>query len=235
MPEKTPLFNGFSDQPERLIPLPGTFFHELLPLLHDVNEIKLILYTFWRMEHMEGSFRYLRHLDYLDDPAFLTGLDEDPARALEALNAALHAAVEHGVLLQAEQGQNAVYFLNSPRGRAAIQAIQRGEWRPLAPGSLPPEMLAERPNIYQIYEQDFGPLTPMIADALRDAEQTYPAAWIEEAMRMAVERNKRNWRYTAAILKRWQEEGRDERKNRQDTEKDRRRYIEGEFADFIEH
>ena len=58
---------------------------------------------------------------------------------------------------------------------------------------------------------------------------------LEDAMRIAVERNKRNWRYTAAILKRWQEEGRDERKNRQDTEKDRRRYIEGEYSDFIEH
>ena len=75
----------------------------------------------------------------------------------------------------------------------------------------------------------------MIAEALRDAERTYPALWIEDAVRIAVENNIRNWRYVAAILNRWQAEGRDDRKDRRDSEKDRRRYIEGEFADFIEH
>jgi DnaD/phage-associated family protein len=66
----------------------------------------------------------------------------------------------------------------------------------------------------------------MIAETLREAEQTYPMAWIEEAIRLAVEHNKRSWRYAAAILERWQQEGRDEREDRRDSEAARRRYAE---------
>ena len=47
----------------------------------------------------------------------------------------------------------------------------------------------------------------MISDILRDAEKTYPEDWIEEAMKIAVEGNKRSWRYVEAILKRWVSEG----------------------------
>ncbi len=51
----------------------------------------------------------------------------------------------------------------------------------------------------------------------------------EDAFRIAVENNKRNWRYIKAILRRWQEKGRHERQqDRRDTEKDRRRYAEWE-------
>jgi DNA replication protein DnaD len=53
-------------------------------------------------------------------------------------------------------------------------------------------------------------------------------------VRIAVENNKRSWSYVNAILRRWQEEGRHEQ-DRGDTEKDRRGYFEGEYADFIEH
>jgi DnaD/phage-associated family protein len=85
-----------------------------------------------------------------------------------------------------------------------------------------------RPNIFRLYENNIGPLTPMIAEILQDAENTYPPAWIEEAIRIAVENNKRNWRYVEAILRRWQEGGRDEREDRRDTEKSLRRYKEWE-------
>lgn len=62
-------------------------------------------------------------------------------------------------------------------------------------------------EIYKLYEGNIGPLTPMIANALRDAEDTYAFDWISDAIRLAVENNKRNWRYCEAILKRWQVQG----------------------------
>jgi len=70
-------------------------------------------------------------------------------------------------------------------------------------------------NIYSLYENNIGAITPMIADALKDAEDTYPADWIADAMRLAVENNKRNWKYCEAILKRWQVEGKDDGKKKQ--------------------
>jgi hypothetical protein len=74
----------------------------------------------------------------------------------------------------------------------------------------------------------------MISETLREAEQTYPEQWIEDAVRIAVENNVRRWRYIDAILRSWQEGGRNEQ-NRGNTPKDRRRYVEGDFADYIEH
>lgn len=51
------------------------------------------------------------------------------------------------------------------------------------------------------YEQEFGALTPMIADAIRDAIDTYPPEWIPEAMEIAVKGNHRSWKYVEGILK----------------------------------
>jgi DnaD/phage-associated family protein len=116
-----------------------------------------------------------------------------------------------------------------------VGAIERGEWRHSGDPAYPLDVVSEPPGIYHLYEENIGPLTPMIAETLDDAENTYPYNWIEEAVRIAVENNVRRWSYVEAILKRWQEGGRDEREDRRDTEKDRRSYVEGELSDFIEH
>jgi DnaD/phage-associated family protein len=232
-------FKGFPEGKSQLTPVPGSFFHELLPNMDNLNELKVVLYSLWRLDRMEGKFRYLRKEDFLEDEEFLKGLAGTGEHPLQALERALALAVERGVMLAADipQGNEPfrLYFLNTPKGRAAVEAIRQEQWRPLVQDNPPAELLKELPNIFQLYEENIGALTPMIADALTDAEANYPQSWIADAFRIAVENNKRNWRYIAAILKRWQQEGRNERKDRQDTEKDRRRYIEGEYADFIEH
>ena len=66
----------------------------------------------------------------------------------------------------------------------------------------------ERPNIFILYEQNIGLLSPLIADDLRDAADQYPVEWIEAAFREAVLHNKRKWSYIRAILRRWETEGR---------------------------
>ena len=66
----------------------------------------------------------------------------------------------------------------------------------------------ERPNIFVLYEQNIGLLSPLIADELRDAADQYPVEWIEAAFREAVQQNKRKWSYIRAILRRWETEGR---------------------------
>jgi DNA replication protein len=132
----------------------------------------------------------------------------------------LRAAIERG------KREESYYFLNSAKGRAALRVIAKGDWRFTDGAELQIMLGDEPPNIFELYEEHIGVLTPMIADALREAEDTYPSSWIEDAFRIAVENNARNWRYISAILNRWQVEGRDEREDRRDTEKARRRYAE---------
>ncbi len=95
---------------------------------------------------------------------------------------------------------------------------------------MPP---VERSNIFTLYEQNIGALTPLVADMLTGAEKEYPPDWLQEAFEIAVARNVRNWKYVEAILKRWKEKGRDEGKDQQDAVKDFKRYTEGEFSEFF--
>jgi DNA replication protein len=226
-----PSFQGFPEGKVRLTPVPGPFFTDLLPQIDHLGELKVTLYALWRLERMEGIFRYLKRLDFAGDPGFMAGMGTTASEAESQLDEALARAVKRGTLLEATvalETPEIYYFLNTAKGRAAVSAIQQGRWKPSGEAQMPIELELEHPNIYKLYEQNIGPLTPLIADSLREAEAEYAEAWVEEAFRIAVENNKRSWRYVQAILRRWQEKGRDERKDRRDTEKDRRRYAEWE-------
>ncbi len=225
-------FVGFPSGKMHMTPVPEPFFSELLPEINDLGEMKVTLYAIWFLDHLEAPVRYLTYADFAEDERLCKGM------GLDKLTDALERAIQRGTLLKVlvenSDREGALYFLNTARGRAAIQAIRDGEWRPNLEDHPPVSLEVERPNIYRLYEENIGPLTPMIADMLREAEQTYRTEWIEEAIRIAVQNNKRSWKYVEAILRSWQEEGRNGT-NRRDAEKDRRRYVEGEFADFIEH
>ncbi len=234
-----PTFQGFSAAKVRLTPVPAPFFSELLPEIDHLGELKITLYVFWRLDQMEGDFRVLKESDFRADALLMRGLAANAREAEARLAEALERAVIRGTLLKATlegEAPETLYFLNSPKGRAALEAVQRGKWRPSDDLQTPLELNLDRPNIFRLYEQNIGPLTPILADMLREAEKIYPQEWIEDAVRLAVENNKRSWRYVDAILRRWQEQGRDEKQtrtvNRRDTEKDRRRsYADWETPD----
>jgi DnaD/phage-associated family protein len=223
-------FKGFSDS-ETFSVIPDTFFHQILKQIEDVAELKVTLYLIWRIEHMEGPFRALSKMDFNV---------KDLGLAADEITSGLEKAVKRGTLLKVqkarvEPGRNEAkvyYLLNSPRGRAGVEALENGKWNPATGVTALP---VERPNVFKLYEENIGPLTPLIADALKDAEATYQPEWIAESIELAVKNNKRSWRYCEAILKRWKEEGRAEKQDRHDAEKDRRKYFEGEYADYIEH
>jgi DnaD/phage-associated family protein len=213
-------FSGFPSGRVQIVGVPRPVFTDLIPLIDDLAELKLTLHVLWRLSQQRGKLRCLRFDDLAADQVLLSGLGEHPA---EVLRSALDRAVERGTLLRAEppKGRPAedFYFANTPKGRAAVEAIARG--------TLPEELDASgRPNIFTLYEQNIGLLTPLIAEQLRDAEQMYPAAWIEDAFREAVSLNKRSWKYIHAILERWRTEGRDEGLDRRSPEANRRRYLE---------
>ena len=232
-------FPGFPAGKVRFSKVPAPFYSELLPQIDDLDELKITLYALWQLERMEGQPRYLQLEDFAEDQLFMQGLGADEQSASAALEKGLERVVQRGTLLEVhlelEGSKRNFYFLNSARGRAAVDEIAKGEWRPSGDARFPIELVQERTNLFALYESNIGALTPMIADALKEAEEEFPLRWLEEAIRIAVENNARKWSYVHAILVRWQEEGRDERRHQRDTEKDRRKYVEGEFADFIEH
>ena len=62
-------------------------------------------------------------------------------------------------------------------------------------------------NVFRVYEQEIGPLTPHVANELEEAETVHGANWVCKALRIASVNGKRNWAYTKAILTRWKADG----------------------------
>lgn len=214
-------FTGFSDS-ESFTQLPDTFFQKLLSEIDDVAELKVTLFFLWQVQHMEGPFRALCQTDFTE---------KDLGLSADEVAAGLESAVQRGSMLKSEHEADVFYFLNSPRGRAAAEAFSAGNWRESAKIMSAP--VVERPNVFKLYEENIGPLTPMIADMLKDAEETYSDEWIAEALEIAVKNNARNWKYVEAILKRWREKGKYEGKDRQDAGKGSERYTKSEFEEYL--
>ena len=226
------VFSGFPDGNEQTASIPMSFFDRVLPTVDHLGELKVILFFIGFLARATSDFAYLRREDFLNNREFMTGLAENPDEREVILNEALLGAVERGVLLsvdvQMDDGEERLYFINNAHGRAAVEAIQQGRWRAGGESAEPLEFLPEKANIFKLYEDNIGPITPMIAEILREAEKEYPPDQIEQAIRIAVENNARNWRYVSAVLERRKEKRKGERKDRRDTEKARRRYAEWE-------
>lgn len=236
-------FPGFPNGKVHLIQIPSLFFEDLMLQIESRSELLITLQAFWLLDQLEGTFRFIKIKDFLSDKRFINSLAKDTKSANQLLLQGLEQAVNRGTFITAcvniKGRDETCYFLNSPKGRAAVRAITSGQWTPSDDSASPTDLPEVLPNIFRLYEENIGPITPLLAEALGEAEETYPPQWIEDAIRIAVERNKRNWRYAEAILKKWHVEGRDAKEDhtqdQQNSPEDRRRYVEGEYSEFIEH
>jgi len=210
-------FPGFTSS-ETFTQVPDSFI-QVMNEIEDVAELKVTLYAIWRIEHTEGNFRAMCETDF-EEAALGLKMDE--------IRRGLEKAVERQTLLRAENEADVFYFLNSPRGRLSAEAFAKGQWRGAMRAYVP-----NKSNLFKLYEENIGALTPLLADMLKEAEREYPGAWFEEAFEIAVSRNVRNWKYIEAILRRWKENGKDERRDSEDSVKDAKRYTDGEFSEYL--
>ncbi|MBI1855349.1 MAG: hypothetical protein HYR93_05735, partial [Chloroflexi bacterium] len=162
------MFKGFTDS-ETFTQLPDSFFHHLLKEIKDADELKVTAYFLWRIEFINDPFRALCQTDF---ESGLLGL------STEEVASGLEKAVQRGSLLKVQKDALFYFLLNSPRGRAAVQAMESERWNPKIGGAIVP---VERPNVFKLYEENIGPLTPLIADALKDAEEIYSSEWVADA------------------------------------------------------
>ena len=198
----------------RLTPVPDPLLGPLLEGIDDLAELKCTLRLLWLLKQKGEAPRFVAEGELLADHALNRGLAHlgDPQVAIEN---GLRKAVERGTILrldvEAEGSSRTLYLLNDEEGRQTIDAIQREGIpfdRLIVEEAEPPP--PERPNIFALYEDNIGLLTPVLADRLKEAEKLYPWNWIQEAFEEAVTHNVRNWRYIESILERWAKDGRGE-------------------------
>jgi DnaD/phage-associated family protein len=240
------------------LPVPTTFFGTLLRDIDDLAELKVTLHCWRLIQQQKGSTRYLRRSALEHDRALLQALagsgqwavgsgqikgPEGLPSSREVLSEALERACARGTFLsvevESEGGSERCYLLNTRANQQLVVKLQAGELQ-LGPFSAivstaPPPALP-RPGIYELYEQNVGLLTPLIAEELREAELEYPAEWIEEAFREAVVLNRRSWRYIHRILENWAQYGRGERgENRgyPQPPEDAGKYLQGRYGRLL--
>jgi DnaD/phage-associated family protein len=205
-------FSGFPAKMQ-FTPIPNFFFSTLLPQISDIAELKTTLHLLGALYHKRGYPRFITYRELLSNTSLMRSLKEAAKPPDEVLRQALEMATKRGTFLHIVLDRDGVpediYFLNTDSDRQIVAKIQNGELSlvGLKTGGQSSIETEEQPDIFTLYEQNIGMLTPMIAEELREAEKLYPVAWIKDAIKEAVSLNKRNWRYIARILERWSSEG----------------------------
>jgi DnaD/phage-associated family protein len=204
--------------------VPNLFLSVVLPQITDPAELLATLFVLRDTQSKRSYPRFARKTELVNDldlrrslihlgqgqPAGgVDPLDQGTIRAAQdALDRGLEAATRRGTLacLRLADGDT-IYCMNSPSERRALERVRAGD---LCAGLRPEpvEEVPERTNIFLLYEDNIGPLTPIMADRLTQAELDYPEEWIADAIREAVENNARKWNYVEAVLKAWRDEGR---------------------------
>jgi Predicted transcriptional regulators len=96
-----------------------------------------------------------------------------------------------------------------------------------------------RNPLFGIYETYMGILTGKTADDIEQAEKSYGFDWVVDAISLAGKNKAKTFNYCVSVLDRWKREGKDNgRKPGNKTAAqsgDSKKYIEGEYADFIQH
>jgi DNA replication protein len=233
-------FAGFPGGPVRFTAVPDLFWAELLPQIDDLAELKVTLHCLWRLYRKRGHLRYMSREELLQDDVLLEGLRVPGLPPARVLDDALARAVVRGSLLRVDislaERSDIWYFINTARARHLVEQLRAGTIlpeaiaRPIEPVPLP----QARPTVFSLYEQNVGLLQPIIAEELREAERVFPDDWIEDAFRLAAERNIRNWRYIRSILERWAQEGRDDGQPQRQSQARRPANTRRRFLDELE-
>ncbi len=200
----------------RYAPMPLSLLGPLLQDIQSMAELKCTLRVLGLVHQRRSQRLWVTLSEILADPVLLNGLTNEPGGAQQAISLGITKAVERGTLLQLQQRpgdpSNTLLLVNDEPGRHAMIRLQTEHTIPQSPDAsgLPkgdPDQ--DRPSIFSLYEENIGTFTPLLAEELIEAEQSYPWPWIQEAFKEAVSLNRRSWRYIARILERWNTEGKD--------------------------
>ena len=219
-------FDGIPAGQLKMTGVPNVVFSELLPMMDDVAQVKVTLHIFYLLSQKKGSPRYVTLEELRADTTLMQGLEFKK----ENLTRGLQKAVACHALLLAEADGAEWYFFNTPESVRVLDKVTKGELKLAADVRVVPQEPQPLPNIYKLYEQHIGALSPIIVDELKEAETEYPPEIIMDAFRSAAENNKRSWRYVNKILLDWTRSNKHEKTSRTST-RERRPSITGKLAD----
>lgn len=213
-----PIVRQRSSSPSRRpVSVPYDFLHDVVIDITSAEEMQVTLAVFRLAAELEGDETPLAERAILNDRPLReamrkSGIMNDPdERIMTGLDLAVGRGTVLRFMVRRGRKESFWYYLNTPVNRHTIAAMERGALAPPAvvwEGDSKPSVAADPPNAFRLYEQNIGPLTPLIADQITQAITDYPPDWIEDAIGEAVAYNRRSWRYIVRILENWKATGR---------------------------
>jgi DNA replication protein len=241
----------------RWTPVPDSFFSEFLPAVDDLACLKVALHLLWRVgRRAPGDPPALRLADLAQDTVLRRGLQHaaqatsGPANGSGAERPCADGEIERlercadrlehaGWLTIAdvagEAGPERWLWPDTPEARRHHRLwADGGVLLPRWTQARSPEP-SDRGHVFTVYEENIGALTPLLAEEIEEAASQYPAGWIEDAIRVAVDNNVRKWSYVRAVLQRWARDGRGDETDQRGSEEGRERDADGPYADVVRH
>jgi DNA replication protein len=199
------------------ISVPETLLTSIASEIAEIEELQVVL-TIFRLVAEKGGAEHPIAEDTVGQDRWLRRalrIEGSPSAPTERIAKGLALATGRGTLLRfttrAGHESRAWCYLNTIENQTHLARMATGVATPpeeLRVGDAMPLVEPEQPNVFRLYEQNIGLLTPLIAERIVTALERYPGAWIEEAIAEAVAYNRRNWRYIARILENWAVAGR---------------------------
>lgn len=210
-------------------PVPDPLLGDVLKSIDSLAELKCILRALWHIQRKKGALRCVTLGELSADPVLQDELDL--GEIADAMNSVAAGSVFAKARVRTADGEiEIVHVLNQQSQRLALQRFLRGKaLLPDREESLQtvPAGVTKRPGIFDLYEQEIGMITPLVADELKAAEAEFSKEWIETAVREAALSGRRSWPYVRAILRRWNREGKSDGKFGRDSGTvDTRRFVE---------
>lgn len=198
-----PSVSGFEHNPDLSISLPADFLPLAFKSALSKEALGILLIAFTELA-LQPSPADLIPLEALREQARANLGMNDP----ETFDHGLAELTRNGFVLLSQVNGKAYILPGTPAGRALAYAISEKQFIPADLNQADRPAEPGRPAIFRLHEENIGPLTPIITEALLQDQAEYPYDWIEDAVREAVLNNARSWKYVQAVLRNWKKKGR---------------------------
>ncbi len=151
-------------------PVPSPLLGELLREVQSVEELKCTLRVVGMVHQRRSRGSAVSVAELMADPVLTEALANQPGGARDATMRGVAEAVARGTLLRSGDGDaqssEALLFVNDEPGRRALSQTAQGGLARYAVEDVPAAGAAtdSRPNIFALYEENIGSLTPLLED-----------------------------------------------------------------------
>ncbi len=201
----------------QVTPVPSAYVTSLLPQITDIAELKVTLHVMYMATQKKAWPRGVTLTELKQDRTLLKSLGATGRDPQIELQQGLAMAQKRGIILKSTVKRDndtlELYLINNPTGRQTVAKISSGSPASAEEKTPLKSDVKSDQDIFSLYENNFGLLTPIIVEQLKDMESTYPNGWIAEAFTLASNLNKRRLSTVANILKQWEREGKTDGKS----------------------